>query len=323
MLRVITAFFFLGLPFFLQASVLEFNVKEGRKFILTGVEANFIFTGVNTLATGPQLRIQMDAVADAEYQVEENDQGIRVSRKATAANLSDEKKLKAKIEVTGKSIPIEVHLQEGNITITKNMKDLFLHLQKGRITVKENQAVVVAHAQKGEISIVEHKGKVIVDNLQAQMSLKDIVGDVDLQSYQGDSVLENLKGNIVLHSTNGSVKINKGSGSLQFEAGKGSFSSQGFQGRIEGQTTEGNVQVQLPAGEDLNLKSVSGKLSVMTVPNSGALVNAIAIDGEIYGPTHLKVFKDGSQKTLKGRLKGENSESTISLRTQDGQIVIK
>lgn len=325
MLRMITVCLlpFLFLQNLSQASVLELNSKEGQKLFLTGLEANFIFTGVNTSGAVNNLKIQMDAAADAEYQIEEGEQSIRITRKADVAGAVDEKKQKAKIEVSGKSIPLEVHLQDGNITVTKNSKDLFLHLQKGRIILKDNQSVVVAHAQKGEISVVEHKGKVILDNLQAQVHLKDIVGDIDLQSYQGDSTLENIKGNLLLHSTNGAAKIIKGSGSLQFEAGKGSIVSQGFQGRIEGQTTEGSVQIQLPAGEDVNLKSVSGKLTVTTVPNSGALVSAVAIDGEIYGPSHLKVFKDGSQKTLKGRMKGENSESSISLRTQDGQIVIK
>ena len=307
--------------FFIQAGfAVDLNVRESQKIYMIGQEASLQVTGTNS----PQLKIQLDPVAESEYQIEESDQAIRITKKAAAQISSNEKeKPKAKIEISGKVLPLEVHLQEGNVTVTRWTKDLFLHLQKGRIVLKGNQSLVVAHAQKGEISVVEHKGKVIVDNLQAAVNIKDLVGDLDLQTYQGDSILENMKGNLVLHTTNGASKIIKGSGSLQFEIGKGSLHSQTFQGRVEGQVTEGNIQVTLSAGEDVNVKSQSGKITVTASPNSGAFLNAITADGEIYGPAHLKILRDGSQKILKGRLKGEVSENSIQLRSQDGIIIVK
>lgn len=318
-MKFLNCLFFIGLTLGVSSVfAAEYSVKETSKIFISGHDAQVII--LNSAQTAGT-KIGLDAQAEADFLFEETEQGIRLTRKS--AETSTDKKTKGKIEISGKQTPIEVHLIEGSITATKWTKDLFLHLQQGKINLKENQSTVVVHSQKGEATIVDHKGKVIVDSLQTSVSIKELNGDLDLQSYQGDVVLDSVKGNLILHTTNGAAKILKGSGSVLFETGKGSINSQNFLGRIEGQTNDGQVQVALQAGQDVNVRTQTGKVTIATLPNSGALLNVTTIDGEIYGPAYLKVARDGSQKTLKGRLKGENSESTIQVRSQDGTVIIK
>ena len=114
-----------------------------------------------------------------------------------------------------------------------------------------------------------------------------------------------------------------GERSLQFNLGKGTFVSQKFKGRMEGNSLEGTVQVSLFPDEFLSMKLNNGKLQVFAPANHGVALNILTQEGEIYGPNYLKIYRDGTQKILRSRLKGDVSKSSIFVRSQEGHIFIK
>jgi DUF4097 and DUF4098 domain-containing protein YvlB len=139
----------------------------------------------------------------------------------------------------------------------------------------------------------------------------------------GEVAIEKTRGFISVISNQANIKINGGSGTLQFEIVRGSLLANQFQGRTEGHSQEANVGLQLSTEQDVNLKSQSGRMTVAMPKDSGAMLNLNSVEGEIIVPSYLRVAKEGSSKSLKGRLKGEGKESLIIIRSQEGAIIVK
>lgn len=218
---------------------------------------------------------------------------------------------------------VQFHLLEGALTASRLTKEGILHLQKGKMTLKDMSGSWTLHSQKGEVSVVDSAGHLQVDSYGAQVNLKNYSGDLDFSNFAGDSSFDKVKGFCALNLGSGSTKILASSGTLQFELGKGSLNVQQFGGRIEGQAQEGSMNFQLSNEGDLHLKNQAGKITVTGGPNSGAALNVVNQEGELIGPSYLKVARDGGAKSLHGRLKGEPGKSSIFIRSQEGVIVVR
>lgn len=220
-------------------------------------------------------------------------------------------------------IALEVHVLEGSIAAQKLAKDAFLHVNKGKITVKDSQSNLVLHQQKGEMILSEITGKVTLDSQAATVSLKGIKGDIDLQNFSGDSVIEKAKGFISLSTGSGSNKIVESSGNIQFESAKGLISIQKFLGRVEGQNQEASINISTLTEGDISIKSQGGRISISTPEGAGAQINLATVEGDLFVPNYLKINRESSQKSIRGRLRGETGKNNIFVRSQTGSISIK
>jgi hypothetical protein len=112
-------------------------------------------------------------------------------------------------------------------------------------------------------------------------------------------------------------------GTFKFELGKASLNSQNFSGRVEGQTQEGPVNILMSADGEVNVKSQSARVTVQTPKASGAWLSLSTTDGDISGPSYIKVNREAGQKNLRGRLNGDVQKGSIIVRSQEGAIIIR
>ncbi len=228
------------------------------------------------------------------------------------------------IEIVGPSLPVEIHLMEGQVALNQWKKEALIHIQRGKVIAKEGRAPLAIQVHKGEIMVSDHLGKLRIDSYSSNVQIKNLIGDLELDNFSGESVLEKAKGRMELRQTNGAAKVIQGSGNLQFELGRAILNSTNFAGRVEGQSQEGPVNINMALESEINVKTQTGRVTIHGV--AGSSLNVHTQEGEIIGPSYLQIQKEGASKTLRGRLQGQSpgaSNGIIYVRTQEGPIVLK
>ncbi len=300
----------------------EIPLKGGEKILISVPDAviNVQATSAKTLS----VRL-LEAAAD-DFNVQTAGSVIRVEAndKSSKENLGKVSPARKKvIEISGPSLPLEIHLFEGQVNLTRWGKEALVHLQKGRITSREGLASLNLHSQSGEIQVLDHQGRVAVDSYKASLTVRNLTGDADLENFAGETLVDKARGFLSVTQGPGSSKVLSSGGTLQFETTKGVTNIQAFQGRVEGQTQEGPVNVTMTTDSEVNVRSQNGRVTVQTPANSGAALNIATVEGEIQSPSYLPVVREGSQKSLRGRMKGEAGKGSVMVRTQSGVVVIR
>jgi hypothetical protein len=297
------------------------NMKGNEKILISVPQAQVIVTG-NPSATS--LRITLLEAAADEDTVQVRDNQLEVVAKDSSKDKWGESNSSKKrvIEISGPGFPLEIHLFDGNVTLTKWTKDALVQLQKGKLVAKANTGHLTAHVQKGELDVQGHSGKMTLDSYAAKVHIQELVGDLDLENFSGESIIEKTKGYLSLSLGSGRTKVLSSGGTLQFEDNKGAFQAQAFSGRIEGKTSDGNVAIQMSAEGEINVKSQTGKVTVKAISGQGTLLSLFTSDGEIYLPSYLKVSRDNSGKSFRGRLRGDAQKGSIVVRSQAGNIIV-
>jgi hypothetical protein len=317
-------FLSLLLSFDASAVITEVPFAINERIMISISEGNI---NITTSPQAQNVKIAFSEGIEADYSIEktEGKLEIRSRDQLSRADFGKTGKKKRDIEIVAPpSSALELHLLEGSANISKFSREVLAHVQKGHLTIKECQgANLTLQAQKGDITVIDSQGRMLLDSYAASVSVKGFIGDIELQNFSGETLLEKSKGFISLVLGSGITKVQSSSGSLQFELAKGILNSILFKGRVEGQSGEGAVSVNLAAESDLNLKAQSGRVTVQTALNSGTLLNVSSEEGEIYGPSYLKVSRYGGAKHLRGRLKGDSQKSSVVVRGQEATIIIK
>lgn len=312
----------------LMAATFEAPVREGDRLVIKGLEAQ-VQLNATPGATSVRISGVEESGSEGAYVVTKKDNIIEVSMneygsKKTWMNILPRAASQVrKIEITGASIPTEIHLKGGSVIAQKWGKDLKASLTSGKVISTGGVGTVQAYVQKGEIGVIDHAGKVTADSYAGTMGLRNIQGDVDASLFSGLLQMEKVRGFVSLSTQQANAKVNQGSGTIQFENGKGSLTLQAFQGRLEGQNQEGTVTVQMAMDSEVDVKAKAGKVNITPPPSSGASVNLFTVDGEIFVPKELKVNRLSSEKSVRGRLRGEAQRGSIVVRSQEATILVK
>jgi len=299
----------------------EISVRGTDKILISVPEAVMNFQATNSKT----LRINL-ADAAAEDYVLTNEGGvyqIRPKDPVAKENFGQWTPKKRLIEVQGPAVPLEIHAFDGQIQLTKWSKEALIHVQKGRVVSKEGSGGILLHSQSGEIQVLDHQGRVEVDAYKANVTIRNLNGDANIENFSGETVIDKAKGFLSFNQGQGVTKILASSGTVQFEVIKGVLNIQNFQGRVEGQTQDGPVTVTMAPEGEVSLKSQSGRVTVQAPKESGAALNLTTQEGDIVVPNYLKVNREGSQKSLRARLKGDAQKGSIFVRSQAGSIIIR
>ncbi|MGZ3772323.1 MAG: DUF4097 family beta strand repeat-containing protein [Pseudobdellovibrionaceae bacterium] len=316
--------------FFVQplfAANYDFSLKEGDRLVIVGFGAQVHINGdsSNTLhVTGLE-----DSVSEGAFTVARKNNIIEVKMneytgKRAWLNVSQHNPQQLrKIEISGGSIPTEISLRYGSVAVQKWSKDLKVNLTQGRFSSTGGSGLLRVYLQKGDTNIQEHVGKINLDSYGGNVALRNIQGDIEADVFSGQVQIEKNRGFLSLVTQLAHSKINQGSGTVQFENGKGSLNVQAFQGRVEGKSQEGSVTIAMAPDSETDVKSKSGKVNIQLPLNSGAHLNLLTTEGEIFVPAELKVSKIGTEKFVRGRLRGDAQGGSVFVRSQDGVISVK
>lgn len=309
------------------AGVVEIPVTKGDRIVLKGFEAQVQLVG----KPGAPLRINGVEATSTEgvYTVSKRDNVIEVKmndfsgKKSWMEALPRASSLIKRIEISGEPVAAEIHLRGGSIVAQKWTRDLKMSMTQGRVNVSNGAGALSVTVQKGDVTVADHNGPVMTDSYSGNTALRNIQGEVNATQFSGQLQAEKVRGVMTLATQQSTSKINQGSGTLQFENGKGAFSVVGFQGRVEGQNQDGTVSVNLPLEGEVDVRSKSGRVSIQLPPGSGASLNLLTTEGEIVVPGELKVVKQSTEKSVRGRLRGDAQKATVFVRSQDGTISVK
>lgn len=231
---------------------------------------------------------------------------------------------RAVIEITGSSAPIEIHLREGAVNLNRGQHGAVVNLRNGKVTAIGRTGSLKTQVMKGEVFVSDGSGQVVADVYDGKLTLrnlKQLEGEAAL--FSGQLMVENAGGHLSLVSSQATTKVQKFSGTLNIENGKGSWSGTAIEGRVEGQSDEGAMSVQVKGESDVNLKSHSGRITVELPKTSGANLNLRTQEGDLRIPGDQKIVRNGSEKSFRGRLKGEAGKMSVTIRSQEGSILIR
>ncbi len=303
-------------------------VQEGDRLVLKGLEAQ-----VQLVAIPGSNAVKVSGIdetsGEGAYVISKKDNIIEVrmneydGKKAWMNILPKATTQMKKIEISGLPLPAEIQLRGGSVVAQKWSKDLKVSVTQGRVSSLNGAGALQIYVQKGDVNVQDHTGKVNADAYAGSMTLKNIQGDVDASLFTGPLLVEKVRGFSSLTSQIGPAKVVQGTGTLQFENGKGGLNIQGFQGRVDGQNQEGSVTVQMVLDSEIDIKSKAGRIQVQSPAGSGASVNLFTVEGDIFVPNELRVNKLSSEKSVRGRLRGEGQRGSIFVRSQDGAIIVK
>lgn len=227
-----------------------------------------------------------------------------------------------KIEIQGPSMPIELSLHEGQIVLNKTSHEVSVQMIQGSISIAQAKGPLLLRLHKGQISAREVTGKTGIELYSGQAVLKEL-GDSTISIFSGNLSIQDLQGTLALNTQSVVSKVAGMSGTLTLDSQKGSLNLTQFQGRLEGQTVEGLVSAQILPETDVQLKSKSGRFNFQVPPGSGAYLNLWTAEGEIIIPKDLSVARSTTEKSVRGRLRGESQKITISAKTSEGVVVVK
>lgn len=316
----------------LMAATLDVPVHEGDRLVLNGLEAQVILSGqpvAGQLAGTLRISGIEESGPEGAYIMTRKNNVIEIrmnefsSKKTWLGALPKPSPHSKKIEILGTSIPVDINLRGGSVTAQKWSKDLKVSMTQGRANLSNGQGATQVYVQKGDVSIVDHTGKVEADSYNGTMTLRNIQGDVGASLFAGQMQIEKVRGFLSLEAQQSNSKVTSSSGTIQFENGRGSLNIQSFQGRMEGQNQEGAVTIGMALDSEVDVKSKAGRIQIQAPPSSGATVNLLTNEGEIFVPSELKVTKLSAEKSVRGRLRGDAQRGSIFVRSQDGTISVK
>ncbi|MBV2169021.1 MAG: hypothetical protein KUL82_09955, partial [Bdellovibrio sp.] len=210
-----------------MAATFEVPVADGDRLVLKGLEAQVQVVG----QPGNSLKVSGvdESGAEGVFSVTKKDNIIEVrmneygGKKSWLNVLSHASSQVKKIEIWGPSIPAEIQLRGGTVTVQKWSKDLKVSVTQGRVNALNGAGSLQVYVQKGDVTIQDHNGKVETDSYNGSMTLRNIQGDVDASLFAGQLQIEKVRGFLSLAPQQSNGKINQGSGTIQFENGKGSL----------------------------------------------------------------------------------------------------
>lgn len=307
------------------AGVVELPATELQRIVVKGWDAQVTVTS----NASKNLRISGvdDVLTPGLYIVQKRGNNIEITLNEWTSKMEwksqASRKIRRNIDISGPSLPIEIYLKEGNVILTKWQKEAKISIAQGKVTSTDGTDRLDVSLHLGDVNVFGHKAKVKIDQYQGTINIKNHEGDIDLAAFGSPVVIEKAKGFLSLNTQNSQVKVLQSSGTVQIDNGKGPVNIQQFQGRVEGSTQEGGVTAVLQPDSEVHLRSAAGRVFVQLPPSSGAMINLLTQEGEISLPENLKITRTATEKFVRGRLRGEDQKMAITVRAQEGSIVIK
>lgn len=324
-IHIISTLFFVS--FAATAATFDVPVVAGDRLVIHGLNAQVSFQG----KAGEVLKISGAEKVGTEglYLIEKRDGVISIKmkefdgKKAWLGALRPGVVPSAKLEITGSSVPTEVYLKSGQVTVKNWQQNLKVNVTEGKVLAQDTKGELGVYLQKGDAQISNHQGNLNYDLYSGTGSVKSVDGRLRVNQFEGSLNIEKMKGSLQLSSVKSSVNVLQGTGNVEFDSQKGTINLKGFQGRIEGKTQDSKVVADLTLDSELDVKTKSGNVSV-TTPASGAFdLNLLTVEGEIQVPGTLRVMKLSSEKSVRGKLRSDASRGSVFVRSQEGTISVK
>lgn len=304
---------FSGLFISLLSRAEDLPLSGSEKIVLVSPQA---VINVIPLAAGAQPLMRITATRDQSFSSRTDGTTLKVTGSGIKGTASP------KIDIYINDVPIEIHLGDGQINLTKSNNPVVIEMQRGRVVAKDSKSSIQGSILAGGFQLTNHQNRVQAEVFKGDMTVKGMVGDLTVVFWQGDVNLEKIQGSVHLKQYQGNTKSVEGVGSFFFEIGKATAQVNGFKGRIEGNLADGVLGIVAGPEPEVHVKSQTGKVTISGA-GTNSLVSATTEDGDLFPPPSLRVGKVKGTKVVRGRLKGSKPGGRIEVVAQAGQIFLK
>lgn len=311
-----------------MAAVFDVPVEPGDKLIIKGMNAQVMFSGKSG-ANALKISGAEKEGTEGTYVAEKKNGVITVQMKELSGKKAWQGALKTgvlpevKLSFQGKPLPTEVYLKSGQVTSQAWNQAMKVNLTEGKVSITDSKGDVGIFLQKGTISISGHQGNLNYDLYSGTGSVKNAEGRLKINQFAGTLAIEKMKGSLGLSSSQATVSVVQGNGTIDFDAVKGNVAFKGFQGRMEGNSLASKVTADLTLDSELDVRTKTGDVSVTTASAGAYDLNLLTVEGEITVPGTIRVIKLSSEKSARGKLRGDATRGSVFVRSQEGAISVK
>lgn len=219
------------------------------------------------------------------------------------------------------TVPVEVFLKSGNVSVRNWNANVTVVSQKGNIVVDKVKGSVVVRSQEGKVVVKEVAKNLGVDNFKSKLVLSNVVGKLTLKTFTGGAKVSKVKGGLVVSAQKAIVAVSQTAGAAHLKLGEGSIKLRGHKGSVSGSSGSGGIYARLQGSSpQVSLSSDGGSLQVNVPRGSGARVS-MSSRGYLKGPSSLYKGKSGELKSLRGSIGGGGGR--IQLNSQSGTVALK
>ena len=229
---------------------------------------------------------------------------------------------KYRLKLLGPPVPVSLSWRELKLSSVGWASEIRAQAVQGEYLLQQGRGDLVLSLDRGKINVSEQAGSLDVAAFQAEVMVQNLDGSLKLHNFSGMSKVTRLQGDLNLKARLGVSKVDGVTGGVLFDNGKGALSIVAAGERLAGATESGSVKVEVKEKVDVRIKSKDGFVTVLTPPNSGAMVNVGSIEGDLFVPNTFKVERVADLKVASGRLPGA-AGGLIHVRTETAGVKVR
>lgn len=200
--------------------------------------------------------------------------------------------------------------------------NLDLKTSGGSISIDALKGETMAKTSGGSIDLGNIEGPVTARTSGGSITLKQGVGEADLDTSGGSIHIGDVDGSVSAHTSGGSITVSSVLGDLRVGTSGGGIRIDEVIGALDAKTSGGSIRARIPrpVNGDCSLTTSGGGITVRIGPDAGFTVDAKTSGGTV--KTDIPVTtRSVSKSALRGRL-GDGGP-LLRMRTSGGSIRIE
>lgn len=281
------------------------------------------FQEVKKDVLSPEQGIEMDLKnIDVKVCLIESDE-VEVIQSSNA----DEKEEIVEVQQNGNQIVIKSKTSSDKGSWSLLGIDDWRKKSKGQIEVK------VPKSFRGTLDIKTSSGEVNIEDelILPSLCIATSSGDISLGEIQSESQLQTTSGKILvnkligkshqLETTSGEISINEIEGQWEMHTTSGAIELGKLKGYGKGKSTSGEISInQFTLTGDVDLKTVSGEVTLNFSSDSSATITMQSTSGELNGDVPIDYTNQKGNKGIANIGTGKDHE--VQIKTVSGEICI-
>jgi Toastrack DUF4097 len=151
-----------------------------------------------------------------------------------------------------------------------------------------------------------------------------LTGSVRAHTSNGGIEVKGSTGTLELHTNNGGIQVEGGKGNLDLETSNGKIQLKTAGSVVSARTSNGGIQFEGKLGAGTHTFNTSNGAIVLKLPSHSQFrVDADTSNGKVQSDFPVTIEDGPLEKTRLDGQVGENTDTTIKLRTSNGSIRIQ
>lgn len=222
------------------------------------------------------------------------------------------------VELEGPSRPLQVSWRDGTVQLQNWQAPVEASLLKGQMRIEGGTSRHAIQAVEAEVQLKDFVGEITLQGEKGALDVSDLRGQLDLNWLAGRIQLDRISGKVKVDTQDASIVSRGGGGEWELSVPKGSVKMESFQGLLKASGTSSVWSVSCQGHADVEVVTQDGSVDVRWL-KGGTKLFLSSHRGEIRVPTPFKVEDRDGYQVVEGR-QGEKPKGHLFVRTTSGPI---